>query len=152
MKIIIQYKTNNMKKLLVLSMVLLSFVSYGQTYSIIRKSTTFESNGTKKQIVGESIKESISPFYGLKKVYPKKYIATLNITDTLATFEDSEMKLELFIKYKITKNGFQFIMCKDVDGNDYNYSVSPGSIILMYQGNDKLSDNVIIKEIIYSIN
>jgi hypothetical protein len=139
------------KILLVLTLTLGTLVSNAQTYSVIRKTTLFESNGTKKQIIGEVLKEQINPFYGLSKVWPKKYKATLTITDTLAIFEDSEMKLELIIKSKETISGYQSFICKDVEGNDYTYQVLPGQIILIYEGSDKLSDNVIMKQIMYSI-
>lgn len=142
-----------MKKiLLVLTLTLGTLVSNAQTYSVIRKTTLFESNGTKKQIIGEVLKEQINPFYGLSKVFPKKYKATLTITDTLAIFEDSEMKLELIIKSKVeTISGYQSLICKDLEGNDYTYQVLPGQILLIYEGSDKLSDNVIMKQIMYSI-
>ena len=141
-----------MKKiLLVLTLTIGTLVSNAQTYSIIRKTTMFESNGTKRQIIGEVIKEQINPFYGLSKVWPKKYKATLIVNDTLAIFEDSEMKLELIIKSKETISGYQSLICKDVEGNDYIYQVLPGKILLIYEGSDKLSDNVIMKQIWYSI-
>jgi len=139
------------KVLLVLTLVLGTLVTNSQTYSIIRKTTLFESNGTKKQIIGEAIKEQINPFYGLNKIWPKKYIATLTINNTLAIFEDSEIKLELIVKSNEIINGYQSIICKDVDGNDYIYQVLPGKIMLIYEGNDKLSDNIIMKQIMYSI-
>ncbi len=139
------------KVLLVLMLVLGTLVTNSQTYSIIRKTTLFESNGTKKQIIGEAIKEQINPFYGLNKIWPKKYKATLTINNTLAIFEDSEIKLELIVKSNEIINGYQSIICKDVDGNDYIYQVLPGQILLIYEGNDKLSDNIIMKQIIYSI-
>jgi len=139
------------KVLLVLTLVLGTLVTNSQTYSIIRKTTLFESNGTKKQIIGEAIKEQINPFYGLNKIWPKKYKATLTINNTLAIFEDSEIKLELIVKSNGIINGYQSIICKDVDGNDYIYQVLPGQILLIYEGNDKLSDNIIMKQIMYSI-
>ena len=142
-----------MKNIFLLIFLSITLISNSQTYKIIRKQVILESNGTKKQIIGEALKEQINPFYGLNKVWPKKYKATLNINDSLATFEDADGKLDLIVKNKVINNGvIMSIDCKDIDGNDYSYIVSPTFIMLNYQGNDTKSDKVIIRQIIFSIN